>query len=309
MNEEKLGERFLFTQAFLYALFPIIIHYGVGRMPAILYAGISTVIAGIILFFHFLWKRNLNRIFNRKVILPMIGVTLFIVIFPSLLIFTGTKSTSAINTALLLQIEILFALIICGIFFKEKMTKIKIFGALLLFAGGILLVSNGTIEIHRGDLLILMGTFMYPFGNICAKKALKVVSPSILLCFRAFFGGMTLLIISFFTESWRADYFISIKDVLILLVNGFFVMFLAKILWYEGLKRVDVTKATAIGVAFPPALSFLLAIIFFKEAPTFYQIGGFFLIMMGLFVMTRQRKIRVKKAEEEFSLRDSQDHP
>lgn len=291
VSEEKLGERFLFAQAFLYALFPIIIHYGVGRMPPILYAGISTVIAGIILFFYFLWKRRLTHLFNRKVLFFMIGVTLFIVIFPSLLIFNGTKSTSAINTALLLQIEIFFALIICGVFFKEKMTKVKISGALFLLIGGILLVSNGTIKIHRGDLLILMGTFMYPFGNVCAKKALKVVSPAILLCFRALFGGATLLIISFLTEEWHAAYFTSTKDLLILLVNGIFVMFLAKVLWYEGLKRVDVTKATAIGVSFPPTLSFLLAIIFLKEMPTPYQIGGFFLIMMGLLVMTKQQKI------------------
>ena len=50
-----------------------------------------------------------------------------------------------------------------------------------------------------------------------------------------------------------------------ILVNGLLVYGLSKVLWYEGIKRIDISKATVISVGGYPAISLILAFLFLKE--------------------------------------------
>lgn len=299
LKEEKIGELYLLGELLLYSLFPLIINLTSKSMPPILFAALSSAIAGIIFSTHLVLKKQLKEVFNKKAFLYSLGVTIFIVIIPSSFIFTGTKLTTSVNTAIFLQTEVLFALLICSIFFKEKLTIYRILGSFLILAGAITVLYNGSFQINKGDILIIIGTFFYPIGNVFAKKALKLVKPVTILAIRSILGSIALLIISLAWEkSGNSIFNISTANLYFLLANGIIVTTISKILWYEGLKRLDINKATSIAMSYP-AISLILSAIFLHEIPSLYQITGLIIIMTGVY-FTIKKTASSKIAELDF---------
>jgi len=291
-KEDRIGETFIISEVVLYSLFPIIINYSTKVIPPILFAGLSIITASIFLFFYILFKRGFKTIFNKKAFKYILGVTIFIIIIPSILIYEGTKLTSGVNTAILLQSEALFALFLCSIFFKEKITKEKIISAILIIFGATIVLYNGVLSLNLGDLLIVIGASLYPIGNIFAKKALKLSSPAVITFLRSLIGGIILIIISLIFE--KSGNIISInsakKFLWLILLNGIVIMAISKILWYEGLKRLDIGKATTLSMIYP-AFSLIFAALFLDEIPTIYQLFGMLIISIGAYLITHKKSL------------------
>lgn len=274
----------------LFALLPIVIVHTAKLMPPILFAGISMMIAALVVFFYMILKGQISTLFNKTAFKYILGVTFFIVIIPSILIYTGASKTSSVNTAILLQTEIFFTLLILGMLKQEKITIKKIIASLLITLGAICVIYNGSLKLNPGDLLIIAGTVAYPIGNMYAKKALKLTSSGAILLIRSALGGIFLIIISLLFEDYTNAFSGYITDnIFMLLLNGILLYSISKLLWYEGLKRLDISKSISISMSHP-ALSFIYAYIFLKEIPTAYQFIGFIVIMSGIYVITRQPK-------------------
>ncbi|MFA6918135.1 MAG: DMT family transporter, partial [Candidatus Gracilibacteria bacterium] len=206
-----------------------------------------------------------------------------------ILIFTGSSKTSGINTTILLQSEILFTFIIFGLFSIEKITLKKTIGALIVLIGTFFIIYNGSNTVNYGDLLIIAGTFFYPIGNIFAKKALKIAPPSTILFIRSLLGGIVLISLSLIFENQSAT-IVKISNYWpLILLNGIFIYHLSKVLWYEGIKRIDISKAIPISVGGYPAFSLLFAILFLKEIPTIYQLVGFIAVAVGIFILILEK--------------------
>ncbi|MEK7172172.1 MAG: DMT family transporter, partial [Patescibacteria group bacterium] len=139
-KQERIGELFIFGEVITFATFPIIINYATRLMPPVFFAAISTLLAGLCLLPYLIFTKQIRAIFERRTIELVLGIAIFIVIIPSVFIFIGTSKTSSINTTLLLQTELLFTFIICGLFFGEKITKQKILGGLAVIIGATIIL-------------------------------------------------------------------------------------------------------------------------------------------------------------------------
>ena len=95
IESERQGELLIICEVLVYAFFPIVVNYTTKLMPPILFAGLSTIIAGAALFTYILIKKQLSKIKNIQALKYIHAVTLFIIIIPSILIFTGTSKTSS----------------------------------------------------------------------------------------------------------------------------------------------------------------------------------------------------------------------
>ncbi|MFH0820538.1 MAG: DMT family transporter [Candidatus Peregrinibacteria bacterium] len=284
-SQERLGEILVFGEMLIMALFPILVHYGSIQMPPLFFAAITSLIAGLTMGVPLIVTNRSRELLERKVWKPIVIITLCIIVFPSILIYKGAQLTSGINTSILLTAEALFTLLFFH-FVGERITRIKIFGTIAMFAGTALVVWNGIFELNTGALLILLATAIYPIGNYYAKKALVIAHPFTLIFARSLLGGLILLGFSLAFESFQSVDLKLLKDFWwILLLNGFLVSALSKVFWYEGIKRIEVGKAVIIGMSFP-AFSMILATIFLKEIPTIYQLGGFLIILAGLYSIT-----------------------
>lgn len=291
-KQERIGELFIFSKLPIVGLYPILINYTTKFMPPLLFAGASALVAAAILIPYLIFTKQVHKIFDRRVFPYLLGVTFFIVIAPLAFIYVGSSKTTSINTTLLLQIELLFTFIICGAFFREKITRQRILGGLVILAGASVVLFKGSpagLAVNLGDLLIVAGTAFYPIGNIFAKRALGMTSPSVILFVRSFLGGLALLALSFAFEKYALSFsgYVA-RDFFFILINGLLLQLAAKILWYQGLKRIDITKAVSIGIAMP-AFSLLYAFLFLKEVPSQTQWIGFFAILAGLLVITRKK--------------------
>lgn len=290
IESERQGELLIICEVLVYAFFPIVVNYTTKLMPPILFAGVSTIMAGVALFTYILIKKQLPKLKNIQALKYILAVTLFVIIIPSILIFTGTSKTSGINTTILLQTEILFAFLICGVFVGEKITPQRIGGAIIVVIGAIAILYNGTLQINRGDLLIVAGAFFFPIGSIYGKKALKLTTPAVILLVRSFLGGMILVLISLLFENYQVSFSGYVVDNFkFILLNGAFICGLARLLWYEGLKHLDISKATSLAMSYP-AFSLFYAYVFLKEIPTIFQGIGFIIIFCGIFILTYKRK-------------------
>lgn len=292
ISEERLGELMVFGETAIYAIFPIMVSYVSKQMPPILFVAIATIIAGIGSFLYLLFTKQLSSLKNKKALKYILAVTVFIIVIPSIFIFKGGSLTSGINTSILLQSEIVFTFLIYSLIKYEKITLIKILGAIQVIIGTIIIIYNGELGINLGDILIIAGTLFYPIGNIFAKKALKETTIPVIICVRSFSGGTVLLLISLFFESYSASdalgYFQNYY--LYMLISGILIYWISKALWYGGLRRMDISKAILISVGGYPSLSLLFAIIFLHEIPTIHQWIGFVIICIGVFAIIKTQK-------------------
>lgn len=288
LSTERKGELFVLGELLTYALFPIIIAYSTKIMPPILFAGISILVSSITLFFYLLITKTLGELKNTKTLKYSLIISIFIIIIPSVFIFTGSSLTSGINTSLLLQVEILFTFIAFGLFGIEKINLEKIIGAIIVVLGTTFILYNGTAKINTGDLLIIAGTIFYPVGNYYAKKALQISSPSAILFLRGFIGGIALVFISLIFENNTGSPGKIFQYWPFILLNGIVVYHISKVLWYEGIKRIDISKALPISIGGAPSVSLILAFLFLGETPTTYQIIGFISVFAGILILTKK---------------------
>lgn len=290
-SNERIGELMVGGETILYAFFPILIAYTTKIMPPILFAALSTLTAAVALFIYMVLKKEIKKIKNVKTIKYALGVAIFIIIIPATLIFLGSSKTSGINTSILLQSEILFTFVICGIFANESITSRKIIGAVLMVVGALFILFNVALAINSGDLLIIAGTLFYPIGNIIAKKALTFSPPSVILFIRSLLGGIVLLFISSQFEKWNVPIGQIISDnYLFILANGVLIYAVSKIFWYESIKRIDISKAILISVGAYPAISLFFAFLFLKEIPTTFQVIGLIIILFGVYQIVEKRE-------------------
>lgn len=289
-SEETVGELSIFVEVVIYSLFPVVITYASGKIPPIFYAAVSILLASVVFFFYLLFTKKISDLFHKRAFLYSLGVTLFIIVGPNFFIFVGNRYTTSINTAIFLQMELLFTFIICGLFFKEKITVRKVIAALCVFFGALVVLYSGNFNFNQGDLLIVLGTFFYPWGNMFAKKAMRYVSPSSVLFIRSFLGGSILLSLSFLLEGTYGEVSTLIeRNIGLIFFMGVIIYFFCKLLWYEGIRRLDLTKAISIGLSFP-ALSLIFSVLFLGEQLSWYQLIGLIIIISGLVVITRKKE-------------------
>jgi len=144
--------------------------------------------------------------------------------------------------------------------------------------------------------MIVGETLTYSIFPVVIAHTTKIMPPilfagaSIILFIRNIFGGLILIAISLLFEK-NTGPIQSIKTNLpLILLSGIIIYHFSKLMWYEGIKRIDVTKATSISLGASPILSIIFSIILLKEIPTIFQIIGFVLILIGIFTITFKNK-------------------
>ncbi len=288
-KQEKRGAILALLSAALWGIFPVMVNRGAHRIPPLTFAAISTLLAAAGSFFYAAFTCRLSELRRRKAYASLLMITLCIVIIPYTLFFIGSSRTSGINTSLLLLSEIIFTLIFTP-FIGEKTTAIKLVGASGVLIGAALILYNGKFVLNMGDLLVIASTATYPIGNFYAKKALYQVSAATILLVRFSIGGLFILLISMLAEkpSNMAD--IVLADWPMLLLTGLILLGAGKIVWYEALARLDISKAISLAMTFP-IFSLIVLIGIFKEEISSLQWIGIAVMMIGVYFSVKRASV------------------
>ena len=230
---------------------------------------------------------------STRVWVSVIGVTLCNSVFSLLFIFLGTRYTSGINTALLMQSEMLFSFLIFTLVYGQKASKQQFFGAFVVLLGTVCVLYNGSSTFNRGDLLIIAGTLFYPFGNQFAKHALLHLPSGFILMIRHLVGGMVFIVLSMlFEHPTFAVLHLVLEYWWLVVLYGVVVLVGSKLCWYEGLKVLPLTKAIPIILSYP-VFSMFFASVFLGETVTPYQLAGFFVTLAGLSVLVSRKPLPI----------------
>src|SRR5208337_1697760 len=205
------------------------------------------------------------------------------------LFFIGAGKTSGINASLLLLSEIIFTLLFTP-FIGEKTTIEKLIGAFGVFCGAALILFHGSFQVNTGDVLVILSTATYPVGNYYSKKALNQVSPSVILLVRFFLGGLFLLLLAMFVETPSHMFAVIVTNWPLLSLTGFVLLGAGKIVWYEALDRLDISKTISLGMTFP-LFSLIILTGFYEETITRQQAIGIAVMMVGVFFSARRPSV------------------
>lgn len=292
---EAAGVVYGFIAAALWALFPVLTNQGTKTLPPISFIAIVTAIGAIAAFFYALMQKKLGELKKREAYSAMIMITLCVVVFPSAMIAVGSSMTSGTNTSALLLAEIIYTVIITH-FYGEKTSLLKILGAIGILCGSALLVYNGKAEVNIGDVIILLAPVTYPIGNFFSKKALHHVSPATILATRFLLGAIFLYILSLVLEPGVSHAQIFTDNIVLIIFFGFVVLGFGRVLAYESLKRLDISKFVFIANTFP-LFSLLYLVFVFNEKISSYQAVGIAIMMTGVYFAIKRPSVESHKTK------------
>lgn len=281
---EREGVILVVICIFIHGALPILGKYGVSLVHPLFFAAWTNLIASAGLVFLILFRRNpVHLLIDKKFLFSLVFIGFFGTTLSNILFFYGARLTSGINSAILLQIEPIYALLIGYLLLNERITIRQIISTFMIIFGTLLVVYQGTLTLNWGDLLVLGAPLCFQIGHIFSKRLLSqnALSPLFIAAGRTLYGGIFLLIIS---QVASVHEFARLKDadiMGILIFYGIVIYALTYYIFYESIKRINLSKATAIISAYP-AFSIILAWFILREVPDFYQIGGFATILLGI---------------------------
>ncbi|MFA6621134.1 MAG: DMT family transporter [Candidatus Caldatribacteriota bacterium] len=287
-KKEKEGVILVIICVFIHGASPILGKYGVSLVHPLFFAALTNLIAAAGLILIILYRsESIKKLINRKYFLSLLLIAFFGTTISNILFFYGVRITSGINSSILLQVEPIYALFIGYIILKEKVTFRQIIATTVIIFGTLLIIYQGTFSLNWGDLLVIGTPLCYQIGHIFSKRLLnqRELSPLFIAAGRTLYGGIFLFIISQVFGVQEYEKLRELNILGILVFYGLVIYGLTYYTFYESIKRINLSKATAIISAYP-AVSILLAWFLLKEIPDFYQISGFLIILAGILYLS-----------------------
>ena len=205
---------------------------------------------------------------------------------------TGLKYTTAVNTGWIIGTAPVFMAVLGSIFFKEKLTVLKISGILVAFSGLLLLISKGDISklsfiSHKGDFLILASAFTWSVYSMVNKKITINYSPVMTILF--LFIMMAIIVGPFTINNQYFDAIskMSIKVWGSVLFLGIFCSGISYVLWAKSLSEMEATKTGAF-LYFEPFVTIIAAWLLLNENITVIIIISGLIIMLGVYLVNRR---------------------
>lgn len=287
-SSEKQGVFFTIGSAALWGIYPIVVHSYAHQISPFLFAGILSLFTAAGMFLWMNIRKKVHELKRTQAYFPLFMVSICVIVIPSAMFFVGIQYTNAINSSVLMLSEILFTLIFTP-FFGERNTLEKYIGTLGIMIGGAMVLYNGTeISLNFGDILIILSTVTFPIGNFYSKRALYIISPSTVIMVRYLLGSVFLLLLAFFIEP-NIQIINTISDNFFLFfIIGFVLLSFCKVSFYEGMKRLDISKVISLEMTYP-FFSLMVLLLFFDSQVKVYQVIGIFIMVLGSIFSVRRK--------------------
>lgn len=136
--------------------------------------------------------------FTRKQFLPLLFLGATGVFTYSYFFFTGLQTTSASRAALIVACIPVCIFVLSTIFYGERLTVIRVTGALLSLVGVSVVIADGNPlillsgEIRHGDILILGCVASWTAYTLGGRSVMKGMSPLTAVTWSSIFGTMLL---------------------------------------------------------------------------------------------------------------------
>ncbi len=216
------------------------------------------------------------------------------------LFFTGLEQTTASDTAILSNSETIFTVLFALIFFKERLGPKGYLATILVLTGMFIVTtdlqfSDNLFDLKKvGNLLIILSMTLWALDNNISKIASQRMDVSRLVQFKGLIGGGTLFV---FALASKIPLDIKLFEIPNLLLVGLVGFGIALYLFLHSLKRIGTVKTMLIystGTVF----GLLFAFTFLHEKIGLYQILAIGLMLLGIYLVTKESKKGRKDTQE-----------
>lgn len=230
---------------------------------------------------------------NRKSYFLLLLTSLCGAVIAPTLFFYGLSNTSASDSSILINGEVLFSILLAVVFFNEKLIKREIIALILVLVGIVILTtnmqflssSNSFIEFNIGNILIVGSTLFWALDNNISKILSKNIHIPKIIVLKTLIGGSLLFILTI-TVFGIAEFDVDIIHVSYLVFAGSLGFGASLFFFLHSLKRIGTIK-TILLFSTSSLFGMIFAKIFLNENITIYQIIAVGVILGGLYLIKR----------------------
>ena len=205
----------------------------------------------------------------------------------NILQYLGIHYSTAINSAILINTNVIFIALLSALVFGEMFSIKKSVGVTLGFAGAILVVASTSffsLSLSlEGDILVILSAFCWAIYTIVGKTFLKKYDP-LTITAHVFLVG-TFLFIPLIIQDVH-DMFLSVTGWGVILYLAIPCSVFAYVAWYDALSRMEATKI-AIFLNLIPVFAMVLSFLILQEEITYGMVAGALCIMYGIYLTQR----------------------
>jgi len=216
----------------------------------------------------------------KLVLLGALGTGLAFFLF-----FEGAQRSTAIETALALQVEPGYSLLLSWLALGHRPTARRVAALVVILAGIALALGVRTVDASSGVALLMVTPLCWQLSHLLVLRKLPDSSPIVLTGARYVYGGV-LLALAF---ALRGDALPPAAELVALLpvlaLQGVVLSMVGTLLWYQTITRLDLGRATAIVVPSIPVLSLGASFLVLGEVATLRQWLGLLLTAAGVLAM------------------------
>lgn len=256
------------------------------QLPPVSIAFFRQIIAVIFLFVWLKGSKQLNKISLKDIPLVALGGFFGIVLY---FIFEnrGIQLSTASNASMIVAAVPVFTMFSEALFFKEKITFIKILSLILSFVGVYMVVTeNGKLDFSSGKLLgnflVLFAMLSWVIYTLINKKLDDKGDSKNLTFWQSLFS--IFLFIPFIIPEINHWQPISLYSTMNLLYLGIFCSALAYVFYIFAARILGSTVCSAF-LNLIPVVSVIAGVIVLGEKITLFQIFGMLIIMASLFML------------------------
>lgn len=247
MNEREKGLLFVFATAVISGVSIYLNKYALASFNPFVFTTLKNcivalfVVSGLLLTMRYRELLALKmRDWRNLLAIGIIGGSI-----PFLLFFWGLSQTSAANSSLLQKSLFIPASALAFLFLKEKLSRLQMLGAGVLFIGAALYSGINFTSLAAGDVAVIAAVLLWSVEDVISKYVLRGISPGTVVFGRMFFGS--LVMIGFLAATSQLPNFASFtpNHYLWLLITSLLLLGY-NLTFYSGLARLKVGEAAAV---------------------------------------------------------------
>lgn len=264
------------------------------QIPPLVFMAARFMVAGALLL-AVLWGAEHNFRIARKDWLLLIAAGMVGTGFYQPLFLSGLALTTASNTSLLIATSPAFVALLNRLLGREILSVRGWAGIALTFAGVVLIIESGqgfsfAAQSLLGDLLILIGSFLWASYAVLAAPLMVRYSPLKVTALTTSIGATPLILLGLpavIAHDWQQ---VNVWGWSGLLYSAVFAIVIGYIIWNNGVKKIGGAR-TALYNNLIPVVGAISAAIFLGETLTPLKIAGAVIIFAGLH-LARTARVR-----------------
>jgi drug/metabolite transporter (DMT)-like permease len=263
----------------------------VREIPAVLAAGIRTLIAAVLIVPVYLWQWHKTGYagFKRTDVPLLLRLGATGVALNQALFVAGVSHTSVAHAGIMIALTPILVLLIAAGAGQESIRAIKLMGMLLALSGVLLLQmapSKGGNARLSGDFLVFLGALAFAIFTVGGKRVVDQFDKITMTMF-AYVGGSVMLLP---TTMWYSKSFVfanvSWQAWASVFYMSAFSSVIAYLIYYYALGKIPATRVSAFSYL-QPLIATAVAIPMLGEQPTPSLAFGGSLVLLGVFLAER----------------------